>query len=77
MDIVCIRGSVPGPVVVTVAHGADVRQVPMEVARHPAGGWRARAPGGTFGLRCHTVNAAVLLEAAEAYAAPDVSRKAA
>ena len=44
-----------------------VRQVPVEVQPHPAGGWRARLPGGTWGARCRAVTTSVLLEAGEAF----------
>jgi hypothetical protein len=67
MDIICITGAAPGLVSVTVSHQGQVRQLPMEVERHQAGGWRARHRDGVWGLRCHSVNTAVLLEAAEAF----------
>ena len=67
MDILCITGATPGPVSVTVAHQGAVRQLAMEVAPHPAGGWQARQRGGAWGLRCHSVQTAALLEAAEAF----------
>lgn len=70
MDILCISGVAPGPVMVSVAHCGQVRQLAMDVARHQAGGWRARRPGAPWGLRCHSVQTAVLLEAAEAVEAP-------
>ena len=69
MDILCITGPVPGVVVATVSHKADIRSLTLEVDRHPAGGWHARrlaAP--VWGLRCHSVPTAVLLESAEAFA---------
>ena len=69
MEIVCITGPVPGVVSATVCHRGDVRSVRLEVARHPSGGWHARllaAP--VWGLRCHTVPTAILLEAAELFA---------
>jgi hypothetical protein len=69
MDLICIVGSVPGQITATVSHAGSIRQMPMEVARHQAGGWKARSAGGQFGLRCHTVNTAVLLEAGESFAA--------
>ena len=65
MDIICIEGATPGPVSVTVSHQGRVRQLMLDVAPHPAGGWRARTPGGVWGLRCHSVHTAVLLEAVE------------
>jgi hypothetical protein len=67
MEIVCITGAVPGRITATLTHAGTVRQVPMELAAHPAGGWHARRSGGAYGLRSHTVNTAILLEAAEAW----------
>jgi hypothetical protein len=73
MDILCITGPTPGPISVTVTHQGEVRQLAMDLARHPAGGWHARYRGGAWGLRCHSVQTAVLLEAAEAFAeAPSI-----
>jgi len=69
MEVICIVGPTPGMVKATVAHRGEVRQVAMEVARHAAGGWRARLAGGAWGARCHTVNTCVLLEAGEAFVA--------
>ena len=69
MEILCIAGPVPGVSTATVSHGADVRSFKLEIGRHPDGGWHARglyAP--SWGLRCHTVATAVLLEAAEVFA---------
>ncbi len=69
MEILCITGPVPGVVTATVSHGTDVRSVKLEIGQHPAGGWHARrlsAP--QWGLRCHAVPTAVLLEAAEVFA---------
>jgi hypothetical protein len=77
MDILCITGVTPGPISVTVTHQGDVRQLAMDVARHPAGGWHARHRGGAWGLRCHSVQTAVLLEAAEAFAEAPAVREAA
>jgi hypothetical protein len=69
MEIVCIAGPVPGLVSATVSHRGDVRSVKLEVARHPAGGWHARRLAGqVWGLRCHAVPTAIMLEAAEAFA---------
>ena len=68
MDVICIIGPTPGLVTATVSHCGAVRQVRMEVARHTAGGWRARLAGGAWGVRCHSVNTALLLEAGEAFA---------
>ena len=70
MDIICIMGATPGPVVATVAHGGQVAQVAMELGRHQAGGWHARRGQGPWGLRCRTVNTAVLLEASDAFTDP-------
>ena len=68
MEIVCITGSVPGPITATVSHLGDVRSVEMEVAAHPSGGWHARLwAGAPWGLRCHAVPTAIMLEAAEIF----------
>ena len=67
MEVICILGPTPGPVTATVAHEGAVRQLAMEVARHPAGGWQACLQGGPWGARCHAITTAVLLEAAEAF----------
>jgi len=67
MEVICIIGSTPGMVTATVAHGGAVRQIPMEVARHTAGGWRARLPGGVWGVRCRAMATSVLLEAGDAF----------
>jgi hypothetical protein len=67
MDLICIEGEAPGPIVATVTHGGSIRHLPMHVASHPQGGWRIRQGGG-WGPRCHAVMTAVLLEASEAYA---------
>jgi hypothetical protein len=69
MEIVCITGPVPGLINVTVSHRGDIRAIKMEVARHPSGGWHARRLAGqSWGLRCHAVPTAILLEAAEIFA---------
>ena len=73
MDILCIQGSAPGRLVATVSHGAQVRQMPVNVLRHPAGGWHVQQNDGSFGLRCHAVSAAVLLEAGEVFSGEDVA----
>ena len=65
MDILCIQGSAPGRLVATVSHGAQIRQLPVNVLRHPAGGWHVQQNDGSFGPRCHAVGVAVLLEAGE------------
>jgi hypothetical protein len=66
MDILCMTGEAPGHMDATLSHLGCVRQLRFEVARHPVGGWRARRPGGAWGVRCHSVRTAILLEAAEA-----------
>ncbi len=69
MEILCITGPVPGVVTATVSHGIDIRTVKLEIGEHPSGGWHARrlaAP--LWGVRCHAVATAVLLEAAEVFA---------
>ena len=69
MDIVCINGAVPGVVSATISHRGEVRTVQMDVDRHPAGGWHARLlTSQSWGLRCHAVPTAILLEAAEIFA---------
>ena len=68
MDLICIIGSAPGPITATVSHAGQVRQVALEVARHKAGGWQVRLPGGDWGVRCHAVKTGVLLEAGAAFA---------
>jgi hypothetical protein len=67
MEVLCIIGATPGPVTATVAHEGVVRQLAMDVARHPAGGWQARLRGGEWGLRCHAVTTSVLMQASEAF----------
>lgn len=65
MDLLGIMGELPGTVNVGVSHAGTVRQLRLEAMPHPSGGWRARAPGGAWGLRCHSARTALLLEAAE------------
>jgi hypothetical protein len=67
MEIICVVGPVPGRVTATVSHEGEIRQLPMDIASHRAGGWQARRPNGDFGLRCHSVNTAILLEAGDAF----------
>jgi hypothetical protein len=67
VEVICIIGSTPGMVTATVTHGGVVRQIPMELARHAAGGWRARMPCGAWGVRCRAMTTSVLLEAGEAF----------
>ena len=71
MEIVCIQGTAPGPIVATLAHQTLIRQIPMVVARHPAGGWHVACAHGDFGPRCHAVSTAVLLEASDAFVAAE------
>jgi hypothetical protein len=69
MEIMCIDGVVPGVVSATISHRGDVRTVKMDVDRHPSGGWHARLlTSQCWGLRCHAVPTAILLEAAEIFA---------
>jgi hypothetical protein len=67
MDVLCITGAAPGPVSATISHNGAVRQLRLDVAAHPAGGWQARRPGAAWGPRCHSVHTAVLLEGADAF----------
>ncbi len=75
MEIICIQGTAPGRIVATLSHGTKVRQLPMTVARHPAGGWQVEA-GGAFGPRCHAVATAVLLEASESFVGEEMLESA-
>lgn len=68
MELMCIQGAAPGPIVATLSHGAQIRQVPMVVARHPAGGWQIALQDGGFGPRCRSVATAILMEASEVFA---------
>jgi hypothetical protein len=67
LELICIEGAVPGKIVATLCHEARIRQIPMAIAQHPAGGWHVALPEGEFGPRCHGVVAAILLEASEAF----------
>ncbi len=67
MELICIQGSVPGAVVATLSHKANIRQIPMTIAPHPAGGWHVALSGGEFGPRCRDVAAAILMEASESF----------
>ncbi len=68
MEIVCIVGPVPGVISATVSHHGGIRSAKMAVDRHPSGGWHARLlTSQAWGLRCHSVPTAVLLEAAEIF----------
>lgn len=77
MEIVCIQGSAPGRIVATLAHEARVRQLPMTVDRHTAGGWHVLQPDGSHGPRCLAVTTAVLLEASEAFMSAEIELQAA
>ena len=68
MDILGISGDAPGPLVAVVSHGGEIRQLRMNVARYPGGGWHVRQPCGAWGPRCHAVPAAILLEASGVFA---------
>ncbi len=70
MELLCIQGAVPGHIVATLSHRTMIRQVPMAVAKHPAGGWRVELPEGGTGPRCHSVATAILLQASEIFAEP-------
>ncbi len=72
MEIVCIQGQVPGRIVATLSHRLQVKQVPMTITAHSAGGWQVMQREGDFGPRCRAVATAVLLEASEAFAAPEL-----
>ncbi len=67
MELICIEGAVPGHVVATLAHEARIKQIAMRIANHPDGGWHVALPDGAFGPRCHSVTAAILMEASETY----------
>ena len=71
MEIICIQGHAPGPIVATLSHQRRVRQLPMTVAAHPLGGWHILQQDGDFGPRCRAVSTAVLLEASEAFTAAE------
>jgi hypothetical protein len=73
MELICVQGETPGPVVATLSHGARIRQVSLTVVTHPAGGWRVQLPQGGFGPRCHAAATAILLEAGEVFAADDAA----
>ncbi len=76
MEIICIQGEAPGRIVATLSHGAKVRQLPMTVMRHQAGGWQVADAEGGFGPRCSAVTTAVLLEASEAFLGDEVMQAA-
>ena len=77
MEIICIQGAAPGRIVATLSHEGRVRQLPMTVLRHPAGGWQVQQAAGGFGPRCHAVGTAVLLQGSEAFVADPVELAAA
>jgi hypothetical protein len=77
MEVICIQGVVPGPIVATLSHQAQIRQIPMQVARHPSGGWQIAQADGSFGPRCHAVATAILLEGSEAFVDGAVQAQAA
>ncbi len=67
MELICIQGAAPGHIIATVSHRTQVRQIPMTVLRHPAGGWHVEQADGDFGPRCHAASTAILLQASEAF----------
>ncbi len=67
MELLCIQGAAPGPIVATLSHATQVSQIHMVVVRHPAGGWRIELPEGGHGPRCRSVETAILLEASEVF----------
>jgi hypothetical protein len=69
MELLCIQGAAPGAIVATLSHAAQIRQIPMVVARHPAGGWQIELPEGGYGPRCRSVATAILMEASEVFEA--------
>ena len=71
MELICIEGQAPGAIVATLSHRLLIRQLPMTVVAHPAGGWHVKQQDGKFGPRCRAVATAVLLEASEAFAAAE------
>jgi hypothetical protein len=71
MDLICLQGAAPGLITATISHAGNIRQMRMSVARHPSGGWRIALPEGGFGPRCHSVPAAILMEASETFTTDD------
>jgi hypothetical protein len=67
VELLCIQGNAPGQIVATLSHAAEIRQVPMVVARHPAGGWHIALAEGGYGPRCRSVATAILMEASEVF----------
>jgi len=76
MELLCIQGSAPGRIVATLSHAAQIRQVPMMVTSHPAGGWQIALPTGEFGPRCRSVQTAILLEASELFSDGTIAQAA-
>lgn len=73
VQIIDIQSTTPNHLVAVVAHDGAERRVGLQVERHPSGGWRARALGRDgWSLRCRSIEAAILLEAAEMFDGPDV-----
>ncbi len=72
MELICVQGSVPGDIVATLSHGSLIRQLPMLVHAHPAGGWRVLQADGGAGPRCRAVATAILLEASESFAGAEM-----
>ncbi len=68
MELLCIQGAAPGQLIATLSHNAEIRQIPMSVARHPSGGWRIELDEGGYGPRCRAVSTAILLQASELFA---------
>jgi hypothetical protein len=67
VELICIQGPTPGQVIATLSHKTRIRQIPMQIAQHPAGGWRVALPEGGYGPRCRDVAAAILMEACECF----------
>jgi hypothetical protein len=68
LEILCVSGPVPGVISATLSHGGELRSAMMEIAPHPSGGWHARLLNSPhWGLRCHAVPTAIMLEAAEIF----------
>ncbi len=72
MELICIQGSAPGDLLATLSHESRIRQIPMTITQHPAGGWRVALPEGGFGPRCRDVAAAILMEACESFTAESI-----
>ncbi len=72
MELLCIQGAAPGRIIATLSHQARIRQIAMDIAKHPAGGWQVALPDGGFGPRCRGVAAAILMEASESFTEDEV-----